>query len=151
MMRARHRGVATRLPALLRVGDVGRLTRTFTAVEVAEFARLSGDDNPMHLDEGFAATQQFGRCIVHGMLYASMFSAIIGQRSPGSVYLSQTLAFRKAVLVGETVTAEVVVEKVRRGGRLLEFATRCTNERSELVLSGAARVLMSAEDAAAQG
>ena len=129
-------------PELARVGDVGQLTRSFSPADVADFARLTGDDNPIHEDERFAATQQFGRCVVHGMLYASMFSAIIGQRSPGAVYLSQTLTFRKPVYLGDTLTAEVEVQRVGRAGRLLDFATRCTNEHSELVLSGDARVLM---------
>ena len=134
------------LPELARVGDVGQLTRSFSRADVAEFARLTGDDNPIHEDEDFAATQQFGRCVVHGMLYASMFSAIIGQRSPGAVYLTQSLTFRKPVYLGDTVTAEVEVQRVGRAGRLLDFVTRCTNERSELVLSGDARVLMPAKD-----
>ena len=78
------------------------------------------------------------------MLYASMFSAIIGRRSPGAVYLSQSLAFRKPVLVGDTVTAEVEVQRVARAGRVLDFATRILNQRGDLVLSGEARVLLPA-------
>ena len=129
---------------LLRVGDVGRLTRTFTASDVDVFSRLTGDDNPIHDDEQFAASQRFGGRVVHGMLYASMFSAIIGQRTPGAVYLSQSLAFRRPVRLGDTITAEVEVEKVSRAGRLLDFSTRCTNQHDEVVLSGQARCLMPA-------
>ena len=76
------------------------------------------------------------------MLYASMFGAIIGQRTPGAIYLAQTLQFRKPVHVGDTVTAEIEVETVGRGARLLDFRTRCFNERSETVLEGSAKVLM---------
>ena len=126
------------------VGDVGRLTRTFSAADVADFARLTGDTNPLHGDAAFAADHQFGACVVHGMLYASMFSAIIGQRTPGAVYVSQSLAFRRPVMLGDTVTAEVEVQKVARAGRVLDFVTRCTNQRDELVLSGDARVLLPA-------
>ena len=130
---------------LLRVGDVGRLSRTFSREDVADFARLTLDDNPLHDDQSFAASHKFGAPVVHGMLYASMFSAIIGMRSPGAVYMKQTLAFRKPVHLGDTVTAEVEVEKSGRSGRLLDFATRCTNQRGELVLSGDARVMLPAE------
>ena len=135
----------TRATPLRRVGDVARLVRTFSQADVADFSRLTGDDNPLHDDEAFAATQRFGGRVVHGMLYASLFSAIIGQRTPGAVYLSQSLAFRKPVHLGDTVTAEVEVSRVGRAGRLLDFATRCTNQRQELVLSGDARVLMPEE------
>ena len=73
------------------------------------------------------------------MLYACMFSAIIGQLSPGAVYLSQTLDFKKPVTLGDTVTAEIEVERVAARGRLLDFQTRCYNQHSEVVLSGQAR------------
>eukprot|EP00966_Prymnesium_polylepis_P037858 878326-Prymnesium_polylepis.1 len=71
-----------------------------------------------------------------------MFSAIVGQRYPGAVYVSQSLRFRKPVLLGDTVTAEIQVREVGAGGRVLDFDTRCVNQDGELVLSGDARVLM---------
>ena len=120
------------LPPLSAVGDVARSTRTFTPADVSAFAQLTHDDNPLHADEDFASLHRFGGTVVHGMLYACMFSAIIGQRSPGAVYLSQTLNFKKPVMLGDTVTAEIEVERVARGGRLLDFETRCVNQRSEL-------------------
>ena len=126
------------------VGDVGHMTRIFTRDDVAAFAKLTGDDNPLHDNESFAASHRFGGTVVHGMLYASMFGAIIGQRAPGAVYLSQSLAFRRPVHLGDAVTAEVSVERVGRAGRLLDFATRCTNEQGELVLDGSARCLLPA-------
>lgn len=139
---------AERHPQLRRVGDLGRETRTFTEADVLAFTRLTHDDNPLHDDAAFAASQRFGGRVVHGMLYASMFSALIGQRSPGAVYVSQTLNFRRPVHLGDTVTAEVEVERVGRAGRVLDFATRCFNQRSEVVLSGEARVLMPARHGA---
>ena len=144
MFRAHRRVLCSRsaLPQLVNVGDVGRLTRTFTSADVSAFASLTQDDNPLHDNEEFAGTTRFGGAVVHGMLYASMFGAIIGQRTPGAIYLAQTLNFRKPVHVGDTVTAEVEVESVGRGARLLEFQTRCINHRSEVVLEGAAKVLM---------
>lgn len=128
--------------SLARAGDVCRATRTFTEGDVAAFAALSHDSNPLHADASFAEGGRFGQPVVHGMLYASMFSAVIGQRSPGAVYVSQTLQFRKPVHLGDTLTAEVEVRRVGGAGRLLDFATRCTNQREELVLDGEARCLM---------
>jgi acyl dehydratase len=128
--------------SLDKVGDVARATRVFTSSDVATFAELTHDSNPLHQDAAFANSHQFGEPVVHGMLYACMFSAIIGQRSPGAVYLSQTLDFKKPVALGDAVTAEIEVERVAARGRLLDFRTRCFNQRSEVVLSGQARVML---------
>ncbi len=127
---------------LRRVGDVARATRTFTEGDVAAFAALTHDSNPLHADAAFASTGRFGRPVVHGMLYGSMLGAILGQRCPGAVYLSQSLHFRRPVRLGDTLTAEIEVVPVARGGRLLDFATRCSNQDEELVLDGGARVLL---------
>ena len=133
---------SSRPPPLLRVGDVGRSQRTFTEADVTAFAALTRDDNPLHSDDSFASGHAFGSRVVHGMLYASMFSAIIGQRTPGAVYLSQSLSFRQPVFLGDQVTAEVEVRRVGRAGRFIDFSTRMENQRSELVLDGEARVMM---------
>jgi hypothetical protein len=74
-------------------------------VQVKVFAEVSGDHNPLHLDEAFAKTTKFGRCIAHGMLMSSMFGTMIAQRLPGAIYLGQTLAFKAPVFVGDVVTA----------------------------------------------
>ena len=126
------------------VGDVGHMTRIFTRDDVAAFAKLTGGDNRLRQRELRAGRDRFGGTVVHGMLYASMFGAIIGQRAPGAVYLSQSLAFRRRCTSAIAVTAEVSVERVGRAGRLLDFATRCTNEQGELVLDGSARCLLPA-------
>ena len=128
--------------ALARVGDRYDLTRRFTAADVSLFAGVSSDDNPMHTDAEYAAQGRFGSCVVHGMLVGSLFSAIVGQRFPGSIYLSQTFDFRKPVYVGETVVATIEVQDVRASGRMLEFVTSCTNEQGELAITGAARALL---------
>ena len=124
------------------VGEIAQATRTWTQADVQAFAALTSDDNPMHVDDSFSAAARFGRPIVHGMLYASMFGAIVGHRCPGAVYLSQTLDFRRPVHAGDTLTAEIEVRRVGRGGRLLDFATRCSNQEAIVVLDGTARVLM---------
>lgn len=124
------------------VGEVGRAERTYTRADVEAFTALTHDDNPLHADDDFSSETRFGRPVVHGMLYATLFGAIVGQRCPGAVYLSQTLDFRKPVFLGDTLTAEIEVRSISAAGRLLEFATRCANQDAELVLDGTARVLL---------
>ena len=157
-MAARATAAATRLTGVLwplrsgraarrglcfsRVGDIGRATRTFTAEEVATFAALTHDDNPMHESGALSDRGRFERPVVHGMLYASMFGAIVGHRCPGAVYLSQTLQFRRPVYLGDTLTAEVEVSHIAGRGRVVEFETRCTNQEAVQVLDGTARVLL---------
>jgi len=128
-----------------RVGESASAVRTWTSDDVASFAALTHDDNPIHADDDFTAEARFGRPIVHGMLHASMFGSIVGQRCPGAVYVSQTLRFRNPVHVGDTVTAEIVVQRVGGRGRLIEFATRSSKPGEEgevIIVEGAARVLM---------
>ena len=99
---------STAAPA--RVGDSYDTSRCFTAEDVSHFAGLTHDSNPMHIDPEFAAQGRFGACVVHGMLVGSLFGAIVGQRFPGAIYVSQTLEFRKPVFVGETVRATIQVQ-----------------------------------------
>jgi len=96
----------------LRVGMRETLMRTVMETDVTGFARLTGDDNPLHLCSTYAAGTRFGQRIAHGLYTASLFSALLGTKlpGPGSVYRSQTLNFHGPVKIGDvvTVTAEVV-------------------------------------------
>jgi 3-hydroxybutyryl-CoA dehydratase len=107
----------------LAIGQCESLMRTVMERDVSLFADLSGDANPIHLCDRYAATTKFGQRIAHGMLTASLVSALLGTRlpGPGAVYLSQTLTFLAPVKIGDVVTARVeVVELVteRRRARL---------------------------------
>ena len=95
----------------LSVGQSEEQTYTVTDEVIRKFADVSGDDNPVHLDEAFAAGTQFGGRIAHGMLSAGFISAVIGTRLPGSgsIYLSQTLRFRRPVKIGDEVTARATI------------------------------------------
>jgi acyl dehydratase len=90
------------------------VSRSFSAADVLKFAELTGDDNPIHLDPTFASTTRFKRCIVHGLLGASLFPMICGSQIDGSLYLSQSLKFRKPIFIDELVTAKVQVLTVRK-------------------------------------
>src|SRR5205807_9394596 len=96
-------------PLRLAVGQRAALSKTITEADIRTFAALTGDHNPLHLDEAFAGRSRFGRPIAHGILVAGGLSAALGPAlpGPGASYLSQTLTFLRAVYSGDTVTATV--------------------------------------------
>ena len=104
----------------LAVGMFAELRKTVLPADVAAYAALLGDTNPLHLDAAFAAGTQFKRPIAHGMLSAGLIPTIFGATIPSCVYVSQTLHFRRPVFVGDAVTARIAVAAVRlvpaRGG-----------------------------------
>ena len=119
-------------------------TKTFTDADVRGFAQVSGDTNPIHLDDAYAAATRFGQRIVHGMLTTSLISAALANDLPGegTVYLSQTLQFKAPVFVGETLTATLEVTKFRAERRIATLSTICTNQDGKVVLEGEAVVLV---------
>ena len=133
----------------LSVGDAAEMSRTVTDEDVRAFAELTGDRNPVHLDEEYAASTRFGRRIAHGMLGASLISAVLANELPGrgTVYLSQTLRFTAPVFLGDTVTARVVVKGVREDKPVVTLETVCTNGRGERVVEGEAVVIVSKVEA----
>ena len=129
----------------LKVGDAAEIKKTIADEDVRAFAELTGDRNPVHLDEEYAAQTRFGRRIAHGMLGASLISAVLANELPGrgTVYLSQTVKFTAPVFLGDTITARVVVKHVREDKPVVTLDTFCTNQRGERVVEGEAVVLMS--------
>ncbi len=95
----------------LSIGMEGSIAHTVTAQDIADFARVSGDVNPVHLDEAYAATTPFKQRIAHGILTASYVSAVFGTKlpGPGCIYISQTLNFKAPVLVGADVITTVKI------------------------------------------
>lgn len=112
----------------LSVGQSAELTRTATDEAIRMFAQVSGDVNPVHLDEAFAAQTSFGGRVAHGLLAASYVSAVVGDRlpGPGTVYLTQSLRFRRPVRVGDEVTAKVTVKALHPGRGHVTLTTVCT-------------------------
>lgn len=127
----------------LTVGATASRTRTITDDDVRLFAQVSGDDNSVHLDESYAATTPFKRRIAHGMLTASMISAILGCDLPGlgTIYLSQSMSFKAPVFIDDTITATVELIKYREDKRIATFRTTVSNADGVLVLEGEAVVI----------
>jgi 3-hydroxybutyryl-CoA dehydratase len=125
----------------LSVGQSAELTRTATDEAISTFAEVSGDVNPVHLDEAFAAQTSFGGRVAHGLLAASYVSAVVGAHlpGPGTVYLTQSLRFRRPVRVGDEVTAKVTVKALHPGRGHVTLTTVCTVD-GKTVLDGEALV-----------
>ena len=128
----------------LQVGDTASVVKTITDDDIRAFADLTGDHNPVHLDDDFAKQTRFGRRIAHGMLSAGLISSVLANKLPGTgtVYLSQSLSFVAPVYPGDTVTARVRVTKVREDKPIVTLETICTNQRGEPVIRGEAVVLV---------
>jgi 3-hydroxybutyryl-CoA dehydratase len=135
----------TTMPALPAIGHKATFTKTITADDVAMFAEVSGDNQPLHLDKAFAAKTRFKKPIAHGMLSAGLISAALGTKlAPAfvAVYLSQQLRFRMPVNIGDTITADLEVTAVDAEKRILTVRTDCLNQNGEAVVKGEATVLL---------
>src|SRR5262245_38193741 len=122
----------------LKVGMTERLRKTIAASDVVGFAQLTGDRNPIHLSEHFAARTSFGGRIAHGLYTAGLISAVLGTRlpGPGAIYISQTLNFRAPVWIGDTVTVTVTVAELIPERSRARLSCVCR----EVVLDGEALV-----------
>lgn len=127
----------------LKEGMHAEFSKSVSDADVVSFAEVTGDRNPVHLDEAAAARTRFGGRIAHGMLSAGIVSAAIASRlpGPGSIYLSQTLKFTAPVRIGDTVTATVTVLELMSKNRV-RLTTTCRNQSGETVLDGEAVILV---------
>ena len=125
----------------LTVGTSETLSKTVSASDVVGFAQVTGDRNPIHLSEHFAARTQFKKRIAHGLYTASLISAVLGTRlpGPGAIYISQTLNFHAPVKIGDTVHVVVTVAELIPERRRARLACVCTVD-GEVVLDGEALV-----------
>ena len=125
----------------LRIGMRETLMRTVMDGDVVDFARISGDENPIHLSERYAAKTRFGQRIAHGLYTASLISAVLGTRlpGPGAVYRAQTLNFHAPVKIGDVVTAVVEVVELVPEGRKARLHCEALVD-GQVVLDGEASV-----------
>ncbi|USG64209.1 MaoC family dehydratase [Brevibacillus ruminantium] len=137
--------------ATFAIGQKASFSKTITESDIVQFAGLSGDFNPIHIDREYAKETRFGQRIAHGLLTTSLLSGLLGMHLPGkgSVYLSQTLRFVKPVLIGDTITAHAEVLSFSEEKRVLTLKTDCFNQNGVLVLEGEAAMLVPREEASA--
>jgi len=126
-------------------GQTASLTRTISEADVEAFAWVTGDANPVHLDEEMAARTRFGKRIAHGMLVGSFISGLLGSQfpGPGTIYMSQTMKFQRPVYLGDTIRVVATVIAYRADRQILTLKTEIFNQRDETVLSGEAVCLVS--------
>jgi acyl dehydratase len=124
----------------LNVGDSASITHVFTDQDVRKFAEVSTDTNPIHLDQVAAEKSIFGQRVVHGMLVASLFSALLGGELPGegAIYLGQSLSFMEPVFLGDRITATVEITEIREDKPIAKLRTFCVNEKGVTVIDGEA-------------
>jgi 3-hydroxybutyryl-CoA dehydratase len=124
------------------VGMSASYFHTLTEADVIDFADLTGDHNPLHLDEAFAKKTRFKGRITHGMLTAAILSTAVAiMPGPGTIYLSQSLSFRAPVRIGDTVEAQVTVTEIDAAKKRVKLKTVC-RVGDTVVLDGEALVLV---------
>lgn len=127
------------------VGMTSDFCKEVIKENIEQFAEITGDKNPLHMDEEFARQTQFGGRIAHGMFSASLISAVIGMKmpGPGAVYLGQTLNFKAPVHFGDVLVAKATVVKIvpKTNFKILTIDTKVTNQDGTVVTDGQATVI----------
>jgi 3-hydroxybutyryl-CoA dehydratase len=129
----------------LSVGMMESYSHTITETDVRMYAAMSGDTNPVHLDDEFASNSRFGGRIAHGFIPVGFFSALFGTRlpGPGAIYVSQKLRFKAPIMIGDTIVAKVVIKDLVAKKRIAVFDTICTVG-SKVVIKGEAEIYIPA-------
>ncbi|MDR4887126.1 MaoC family dehydratase [Fredinandcohnia sp. QZ13] len=129
------------------VGQTASCSKTITETDIHLFAELSGDFNPIHIDDEYAKKTRFNKRIAHGLLTSSLLSQLLGVHLPGkgSVYMEQTIRFTAPVFIGDTITAMVTIQEYNREKNRVKLLTECHNQKGELVLTGTAVMMVPSE------
>lgn len=127
----------------LKIGMFEEVGKTITEADVVNYAGLSLDINPIHLNNEYAKKSIFKERIAHGMLTSGLISAVLGTKLPGegSIYLSQTLKFVAPVKIGDTVTAKAEIIDINSEKRIVTLKTTCVNQDENIVVDGEAKIL----------
>ncbi|MBL0433132.1 MaoC family dehydratase [Aeromonas hydrophila] len=125
----------------IKIGMSVSYSQTITDADVKQFAGISGDHNPVHMDDVFAENSRFKKRIAHGLISGSFFSALFGTKlpGPGCVYVSQSFNFKRPVYLGDTVTAIAIVTNIDSNKRRVFFDTIC-KVKSKTVIDGSAEL-----------
>jgi 3-hydroxybutyryl-CoA dehydratase len=127
----------------LKVGDEREVRVKITDKMVRQFAEMSGDNNPIHLDEAFAKTTRFGRRIAHGMLTGALISrALTSEFGDGGVYLGQTLKFVSPVYIDEDIRIQLLIRAAREEKGILFVETNVTKTNGDIVAKGEATIMV---------
>lgn len=127
----------------IKIGDKASFTKTISESDVYQFAGITGDFNPVHINSEHANQTIFKERIAHGMLTAGFISAVLGMKLPGTgtIYLSQKVNFKAPVKIGDTVTVEVEVLEKKDRKKIIRLRTIAKNQLNELVVDGEAVVM----------
>ena len=125
------------------LGQTAEFTKTITEADVYGFAGITGDFNPVHVDQVAAEASRFGGRIAHGILTAALISTVIGMKlpGPGCIYMSQTLKFTAPVRFGDTITARGEVADINVEKNRMTLATSCVNQDGDVVAEGESLVM----------
>ncbi len=128
----------------LKIDDKFTTNRTVTDELIRAFAEVSGDYNPIHLDEEFAKNTRFGKRIAHGMLSGAFISAVLGNefKDMKIIYLSQTMRFTAPVFIGDTVTTTATITNIREDKNIVTCETVCTNQNGETLVTGESKIMV---------
>lgn len=127
----------------LAIGDTAEMVRSLAKSDIDLFAAMSGDVNPAHLDAAYADQTPFHHVIAHGMWGGALISAVLGTQlpGPGTIYVDQSLHFRRPVAVGDTLIVRVTVARIDRASGRVTLDCLCLNQHGKVVIDGSAEVL----------
>jgi 3-hydroxybutyryl-CoA dehydratase len=124
----------------MKIGDSAQISNTITETVINDFAKATGDFNPIHLDQTYAEKTYFKGRIAHGVLSVGYISSVLGNLlpGPGGILLSQEVKFLAPVRIGDVITAKAEVIELNPGKNRVKFKTTCTNQKGEVVVDGTA-------------
>jgi 3-hydroxybutyryl-CoA dehydratase len=119
------------------IGDKAAFSKTISESDIYQFAGITGDFNPMHINEEYAKGTRFGKRIAHGMLTSSFICTVLGMKlpGPGTIHISQQLEFLKPVYIGDTITVNMEITEVLEKG-FLKIRSSISNQNNEMVVDG---------------
>jgi len=126
----------------MKIGDLASFRKTITETDVHLFAGITGDMNPLHIDQAYAATTQFSKTLAHGVIGVGMLIGVMARELPGGVLLGESIKFLQPVFIGDTITAFVDVIGKDDEKDLITFRIWCENQNGTVVMDGEAQGLV---------